>query len=97
MVKFVLSYNEYRLYNRRSEIQTKTGCLDGVWHDSNGNEVTYFGPIWRSSSAEHKYLATEAAQFLHPPPDNADWVWTMINGAGRALTYCQREPCIVLG
>ena len=68
---------------------------DGVWHDSYGNEVTYFAPLWYSSIEHlqggpwtHNYMGGAKSIFLTPRPAE-DFVWTVDHNVGQTGVTCQ--------
>ena len=69
---------------------------DGIWHDSYGNEVTYFAPLWYYSIENlqggpwtYSYMSGSRSMFLTPEPENADFVWTVYPNLGQIGVTCQ--------
>ena len=68
---------------------------DGIWHDSYGNEVTYFAPFWyypienlQGGVWQYGYMSTARATSLDPQPANAEIVWTVYPNLGKPIVRC---------
>ena len=70
---------------------------DGIWHDSYGNEVTYFGsPFWyypienlQGGVWTHSYMGGAHSIYLNPQPEDVDFVWTVNANIGKTGVTCQ--------
>ena len=68
---------------------------DGVWHDSYGNEVTYFAPLWYKNIKElqggvwqYGWMSGSRSIYLTPEPED-DFVWTVYPNIGNTGVTCQ--------
>ena len=70
---------------------------DGVWEDSYGNEVTYFGQLWHYPIEQlqggpwtYRYMSLRPAGNLNLPPEKeTDFVWEMYPGVSNVHITCQ--------
>ena len=75
---------------------------DGIWHDSYGNEVTYFAPFWHYPRGDPEslqnlqggpwtfnYMSGEYSKYLNPQPEYADFVWTVYPNLAKLGVSCQ--------
>ena len=75
---------------------------DGIWHDSYGNEVTYFAPLWyyphggkeslqilSGGPWTYNYMSGDYSKNINPQPEYADFVWTVYPNLAELGVTCQ--------